>query len=83
MCGGLAGGGGALRVKGWDVPVQMACRYFIMLVNYMQSNANKHVSSASRSISCSIVCSNRNESVFPSERLWRCTSVYLAEPVYS
>lgn len=60
--GGRAGGGGALCVKGpgWDVPVQMACGYFIMLVNDMQSNANKLVGIASRSFSCGIVCSNRN-----------------------
>lgn len=83
--GGRAGGGGALCVKGpgWDVPVEMACGNFIMLVNDMQINANKHVGGASRSVSCGIVCSNRNASVFPSERLRRRTSVYLTEPVYS
>lgn len=63
--------------------MQMACGYFIMLVNEMQSNANKHVGVALRSVSCGIVCSNRNASLFPSECLRRRTSVYLAEPVYS
>lgn len=74
-----------LCVKGprWDLPVQIACGYFIMLVNDMQSNANKHVGGVSQSVSRGVVCSNRNASVFQSERLRRRTHVYLAEPVYS
>lgn len=72
-----------VKGPGWDAPVQMGCGYFIMLVNDMQSNANKHVGGTSRSISCGVVCSNRNASVFQSERLRRRSHVYLAELVYS